>query len=740
MRASVELARPGNQGVLSRGGAGVFALAIFVSAFLLFSVQPIIAKYILPWFGGSPGVWTACMMFFQVLLLAGYAYAHFSIRAFRPRTQAIVHILLLIAAVAMLPIIPGDRWKQAAAGDPTWRIVLFLTCGIGVPYFALSATGPLLQAWVGRLSGGVAPYRLYALSNLGSLSALVAYPFLVEPAITRRQQAMYWSWGLAAFACVGAVCSILAMRARFDAADSVDQRAPEATSPSRLIRLLWTALPACASALLLASNNVICREIASVPFLWVLPLGLYLLSFILCFDHPRWYQRAVFIPLAIVAAVVLLWMLYSESRNIPITRQIAVFCFVLFVYCMICHGELARLKPPARSLTAFYLSIAGGGAIGGVFVALVAPLIFAGYWELHLSVFGAFVLLLIATIRERDSFFRRGSGWGIWLWLCGTTPVLGLMLYGHTLGLLGGKAPICRARDFYGVLSIHDDTSAKAPCRVLHNGGVVHGEQLLDRNRRHTPITYYGAHSGLARAFEQLPAGRPRRIGVVGLGTGTICAYVRRNDSIRFYEIAPRVEELARTYFTFLADCPGDVNVIIGDGRLRLEAASNQHFDLLVLDAFSGDAIPLHLLTKEAFQIYLRHLAPDGILAVHASNRHLNLRPPLRRVAEHFGLRSAWLASKFERDGELASDWLLMSRRPLDLGGAPEPESPGGKTIRMWTDEDTSLLPILKQPISAQRPVCGCPSGSPHAAVFETPRCTRCARAGRSGRGRGCRP
>jgi hypothetical protein len=683
---------PTRQGVAS---SVVFAAAIFSSAFLLFLVQPIIAKYILPWFGGSPAVWTTCLMFFQVMLLAGYAYAHLSIRLLRPRMQAFVHIALLLVAVAVLPINPAERWKPPAGAEPTWRIVSLLIVCLGVPYFALSATGPLLQAWISRLRGGVAPYRLYALSNLGSLLALAAYPFAIEPQWTRFQQARSWSWALAGFAVLCAVCATLvwirsAATEELPTADLADDCRP----PGPFTWLLWLLLPACASALLLATNNIICREISPVPFLWVLPLALYLVSFIICFDSPRWYLRWVFVPALGLAALGLIWVQQSKPSGTSLFRQVAVYCAVLFTCCMVCHGELVRLKPPARSLTAFYLAVAAGGAMGGIFVAVVAPLIFSGYWEFCLGIAACFALVLGTTAMGRGSLLRGWWGRSIWLLQAGGAITLLVFIIGHTFARDKDEFTVARLRDFYGVYSVTQSTDVDWPIRSLYNGGVLHGRQLLDKDSRRKPVTYYGPKSGLGRAIDQLPTSRPWRIGAVGLGTGTVAAYGREGDSVRFYEIDHNVEDIARQYFSYLGDCPGTVAVVIGDARLSMEAEKiaedSQQFDVLALDAFSGDAIPIHLLTKEAFEVYLYHLDPDGILAVHISNRHLDLYPPVRLLAAEFDLNYYWVSDDGE-GWETRSDWVLLSKRQLDIERIePAPN------LRVWTDEDTSLLPILK--------------------------------------------
>jgi hypothetical protein len=371
-----------------------FALTIFAGAFLLFQVQPLIGKYILPWFGGSPGVWTTCMLFFQVLLLGGYAYAHTLSRRLKPRTQAIVHLALLAAALLTLPITPGDHWKPQASGNPTWHILALLAVSLGLPYLVLAATGPLMQEWFRRLTPGTSPYRLYALSNVGSLLALVSYPFYFETQFTRKAQAQFWSWGLLFYALCCAFCAYRVWRQAPVKALSETETSADIAPPSPGRRGLWLCLPACASILLLAVTNKMCQDVAVIPFLWVLPLGLYLLSFIICFDSPRWYSRFYY-TLALVGAMAAVCVALYVGTDMPIVQQVVIYSITLFVGCMICHGELYQLKPHPKHLTSFYLMIAAGGAVGGLFVALIAPVLFSNFYEMHLSL-ALIVLLLLA--------------------------------------------------------------------------------------------------------------------------------------------------------------------------------------------------------------------------------------------------------------------------------------------------------------------------------------------------------
>jgi hypothetical protein len=745
-----------------------YALTIFTGAFLLFQVQPLIGKYILPWFGGGPGVWTTCMLFFQVLLLGGYAYAHFTTRWLKPRTQALVHLVLLAAALALLPITPGEAWKPQGADNPTLRILALLAVSIGLPYFVLSATGPLIQHWFSRARPGQSPYRLYALSNVGSLLALVSYPFFFETEFTRRTQAGLWAWGLVAYVVCCGFCALRVWKSgrAVESASNVPSLHHSTTPPpSSLNRLLWLLLPACASVLLLAVTNKLCQDVAVIPFLWVAPLALYLLSFVICFDSPRWYKRLPF-TLALVAALVgLCWALFNASDQ-SLLKQVAIYCGGLFICCMVCHGELYRLRPDPRYLTGFYLMVAAGGALGGFSVAVIAPLIFTDYYELHWGLFLCGLLFVVVCSADRagstsrkewrwlacllmllvfggldwalselpghSDAMSRGSANGIrvgmwtvlallvasWVgrgnlrnfrywrfvtcaWLSLGVVGLGLVLWKEARASASERVFQCR--NFYGVLTVseYDKYDPESHYYLLQHGRITHGLQFTDPERASMPVSYYGPDSGIALGVDALPPG-PRRIGVVGLGTGTLAAFGRAGDSLRFYEINPQVEDVADSWFTYLSKSAGDVEVIRGDARLSLEREPPQNFDLLVLDAFSSDAIPVHLLTKEAFEVYERHLKTNGIIAVHISNHYLDLEPVVRNLARHFGYQLA-LIDYEENDEEwwfYGSTWALLSRNERVINSpairsAASSVTTNTVSIPLWTDDFASLFQIL---------------------------------------------
>lgn len=686
-----------------------FGLSIFTGAFLLFLVQPLIAKFILPWFGGSPAVWTTCMLFFQVLLLGGYAYAHLISSRLKPRQQAIVHLALLGIALLLLPITPSESWKPTDESNPTWRILLLLLVNLGMPYLILSATGPLMQAWFSRVKPGVSPYRLYALSNVGSLLALIGYPLFVETNLSRHAQAVMWSVGLGLFAICCAWCAlkVWSCHAQENAGPAAEVIAATETAAPANHRWLWFALPACASVLLLAVTNKICQDIAVIPFLWVLPLSLYLLTFIISFDSPRWYRRPLWLPLLAVALGALIWD-HRWSTGYSILRDVGIYLGTLFVSCLVCHGELYRIRPSARSLTGFYLMISAGGAFGGIFVAVVAPAIFRHYIELEISFVLVAALVLAVLFVDRASWFRGGRPRWAWGLLLAAFGGMGWHFYTQARDLLSDNLEV--TRNFYGVLKVYQsfetiDTGDKI---VLMHGGTTHGFQYLAEDRRHLATTYYSGSSGIGLAMKHHATARDRRLGVVGLGAGTLALYGRPNDYLRIYEINPEVPRIARQHFTFLPECQATNEVILGDARLSLEREPDQQFDILALDAFSSDAIPVHLLTKEAFAIYERHMKKDGVIAVHISNRYLNLQPIVLELAKHFHYDFAIIADNDveEREAETGdngaytSDWVLLSKDRDFLhskaiwNSSSEPDEYSPK-IRMWTDEESNLVRIL---------------------------------------------
>ncbi len=645
-----------------------------------------IAKMILPWFGGSSAVWSTCMLFFQMALLLGYLYAHWLHRQ-PSRRQAAVHSILLALSLALLPIVPGAAWKPVDARDPLLPILGLLTVTIGLPYFILSATSPLLQSWYSR--AGALPYRLFALSNLASLLALLSYPVLVEPYLPVKLQSYIWSGLYAVFALC---CAASAWLADTHAAPATDA-APLAPAPSPRERLLWIALAACASTLLLSVTTFITQDIAAIPFLWVLPLSAYLLSFILCFDSPRIYRRDCWLPLLAAALACFAYFLWPRSSRIHMPATIAAITLSLFVVCMVCHGELARRRPHPTRLTGFYLMVSVGGAIGGLFVGLAAPGLFNAYYEFPIGL--SLCAVLVASL-----LIRRGM-----------RPLLSSALIAVTLAYVLTLAVLTRdtltgfrviARNFYGQLRVIDDGAddEEGADRKLLHGRINHGIQLRDPAERRTPVAYFCEAGGAGKIMHSRPAGMPWRVGIVGLGAGSLMPYSKAGDTFRIYEINPQVLDLAQSQFTYLRDSPAKVEVALGDGRLILEREPANRFDVLVIDAFSGDAIPVHLVTREAFALYFRHLKPGGLLAVNISNRYLDLEPVMERAASYFGKTALVFDYYAKPDDPLcsSSSWAALVDsaqpipEPLKSGRALKPR-PG---FRIWTDDFSNMFRILK--------------------------------------------
>jgi hypothetical protein len=688
----------------------LYTLTIFLSAFLLFEVQPIIAKAILPWFGGTSAVWSTCMLFFQVVLLAGYGYAHWLHRRPIARRQALIHIVLLAASLALLPILPSERWKTTDVSEPSLRILVLLTVTVGLPYFLLSSTSPLLQAWYARDHKEGLPYRLFALSNFASMLALLSYPVLIEPAVSTRLQGMLWSGGYVAFAAVCAATSWRsASRPALPAIQQEDAVVTDST-PRPSVRLLWLGLAAAASVLLLAVTTHLTSDVAAIPFLWILPLSVYLLTFIICFESPRYYFRPVFLPLMIVGLAFMLSRLaptgvqiwrFTVRPYLPIRTLIAGFSGSLFVCCMVCHGELVRLKPHPRYLTNFYVMVSLGGAFGGLFVGLVAPNLFHAYYEFPLGM--ALAAALIFLVLQKDLWPLQGAATKAAA--VGLVLVLGTYLYfvGYIMHrMVSGYRVV--ARNFYGLLRVYDDADPRVDetaARKLVHGAINHGQQMLNEEFRREPVTYFCPQSGIGRAMKVLE-GAPRRIGILGLGCGTLAAYGRPGDTIRIYEINPLVLDLAESQFTYLKDTPARVETALGDGRLVLESEPSQQFDLLVMDAFSGDSVPVHLVTREALSTYFRHLKPTGILAINISNSYLDLEPVMERAANAYGKMA--LVYHFTPDDAdelcFSCSWtLIMDKATLDLHSELRD---GAKILRqerpfrLWTDDFSNMYSILK--------------------------------------------
>jgi len=714
----------------------LYSATLLLSSFLLFLVQPIVGKQIVPWFGGTAAVWSTCLVFFQLALLAGYAYSDRSSRL-RAATQSSLHIALLLLSLASLPILVDASWKPHGDEDPQVRIVCLLAATIGLPYFLLSTTSPLLQSWIAREHVDAATaqrvYRFFALSNVGSLLGLLSYPFVIEPQVATRTQAIVWSLAYALYTLLAIAC---ALRARRSAATSVAAEkiaaatesepaaTPQATAPDLPPRardfLRWFVLSCLSSVLLLSVSNHLTQNVASIPFLWVLPLALYLLSFVLVFEGRGgrgYYLRAAWIAPTLILLALMAWGLVERSGLLKLSLAIPLYSLGLLASCTFCHGELAATKPASRYLTRFYLLMSLGGAAGGLLVSLLAPKLFVAYLELPLALlFCALLALWLTWPRHRIlggatrpaiplsrvALTRRALPW--------LAPLLALstaLFCGHYLRAFVRdvqKRNVFAARNFYGVLRVVQsapDSDPKAVRRLLH-GAIIHGEQHLDPARRSSLMSYFGKTSGLGLALRRAPSG-PRRIGVLGLGVGTIAAYGRAGDTFRMYEINPQVLQVASRYFFFLSESKAQIQTVLGDARLVLEREAPQQFDVLAVDAFSGDSIPIHLLTQEALRLYLRHIKPDGVLAFNVTNRYVNVAPVLQKLASDAGYPAFLISDDAEddiHDDLFQSDWVIVSKNAALLAdeellqrSTPIPAIPG---LRSFTDDFSHLFQILK--------------------------------------------
>ncbi len=668
------------------------------------------SKFVLPRFGGGPSVWSTSLLVFQVLLLLGYGYVAFLSARLTARLQAIAHLWLLAgsgliilgsALVTHSPVFPVGMPPNT--DNPVWQIALLLVSAVGVQCVALSATSPLLQSWFSR-GHRTSPYRLYALSNLGSMVGLLSYPLLVEQSLRLSTQAWVWAAGYVLFLALAGACAYLNLR-QADAVDVEPRKPskPKKTSPASgpLPRILWLALAACSCTMLLATTNLICQQIAPIPLLWVLPLSLYLLSFIICFDHARWYRSEIFHPLYVVLALLMLKMM-PRYTDISITWMVVLCCAGLMAVCMVCHGELARLKPAPEHLTGFYLMVSFGGALGSAVVVLVAPQIFDRFWEFQIAVLGCGILLAVTLIRDRSSWIY---------WLRYGRAVLAVAAIGMAIGsyiftndLLTwegqGETVVSRTRNFFGiktVANLHNDI-------VLAHGHTIHGVQHIDPAKRNEPTLYYGRKTGIGL----LLAGYPRpaangelRVGVVGMGAGTLAAYGHPGDYFRFYEIDPEIVGLSQgtpPLFSFVQSSRARVEAVIGDARVRMQEEVNhgnpQNLDVLVIDAFSGDSVPVHLLTRESVELYLRQLrGPQSVIAFHLSTSALDLRPVVEGLARAQNLASL----EVDAQGPI---WLLLAKdasvfRLPALVAASHPVQIK-RTIPLWTDDYSSLYPLIQ--------------------------------------------
>ncbi len=747
----------------------LYTTTIFLSALLLFLVQPLVGKMILPLLGGAPTVWNTVMVFFQAVLLCGYMYAHFSRKFLGVKGQSVVHLALLGVAALALPIIIPATIPDSAIYHPTPWLLTTLGLAVGLPFFALSANAPMLQSWLARTSHKDAenPYFLYAASNFGSMIALLGYPLVVEPFLELPHQSHLWAIGFALLGgCIALCAAVLWRNFSQDSPQEALTPPPVEIIPARR-KCFWVLLAFVPSSLLLGTTTILTTDIASIPLLWVLPLTIYLLSFVLVFaKRPLLYERSrnALFPLAMFIAVIRM-----AEGTVAETGLMLIYLLLLFAGCMVCHHRLARDKPSPAHLTEFYLWMSAGGVLGGIFNALLAPVLFPHIWEYPLALALACILCPAAADEKKNTFrfslrdvgaplvvlgamaafffisqqafvrypdaFAAMDAWikahnpletklSVFSLLAGVAVVIPLgacflfrlrpLRFGLMIGALfavGMVNPLQLSdkvthieRNFFGVVRVQEFKSAGLT--VLYHGTTMHGMQSSKPDLRLRPLGYYhpeGPFGDFFRAFsEQASHGR---IGIMGLGAGSLACLARSSDTMTYYEIDPVVDNLARDphYFTFLRDCPPEGHTVLGDARLSLVKEPDGTFDMLVVDVFSSDAIPTHLLTREAFALYMKKLAPGGVIAVHISNRHLDLAPVVSAVARSVGLDGAiTLDKKPSADGlKFPTELVVLSTNQVFIARL-QAESPGWKPLpparpeMLWTDSFSNILRVLR--------------------------------------------
>jgi len=687
----------------------LFTYTIFISALLLFQIQPMIAKYILPWYGGSAAVWSTCMLFFQSGLLIGYGYAHLITKYLSNKNQVRVHLTLLLLSLISIPITPHQWISPESIEAPTFGILALLGLSVGFPYIMVSTTGPLLQYWFSLFEKKKSPYRLYALSNLGSLIGLFTYPLIVEPYFELKTQTWIWSVGYLLFI---TLCGMIVFRLwKFKPVNEIKLQEKAEKKSSLFVKVLWLLLAFMGTSTLLSMTNKLTQDIVVVPFLWIIPLSLYLISFIIAFDNPKWYNRKIFLPAFLIVLAIILKKQIDFSLNdkeMSIEATIFLYCIGVFIICMVLHGELARLKPGKSLLTFYYFMISIGGVLGGVFINLIVPEIFKGYWENYVSFIGTVFLIAIVLYRDKEVIkngFRR-------ILLVSATAIIFLtVVFSLNKEYRSfNDNVIASTRNFYGVLKVLEaDKGTFNWQRLIFHGDIMHGMQFMDTSFKGMPVAYYGQKSGMGLALSLFPtrskANYPgMKVGMIGLGAGSISVYGTDRDLYKFYEINPLVYTLAKDYFTYLDNFKGKLEVKYGDGRIilakELSENVNNNFDVLAVDAFSGDAIPTHLLTTEAGKLYMQHLNKNGILAFNITNKYLNLLPVLAGLAESLNKPMYYFFQEADGSSLVSAMWVLITENTEFINNPVVKEqiqSMDYSTVQKvkWTDNYSSILPLF---------------------------------------------
>ena len=719
----------------------LFALTIFCSAFLLFQVQPMISKFILPWFGGSPAVWTTAMLFFQCVLCGGYVYAHFLTRLHSRQWQAGIHIaLLLLGALLAFTILPDSSWKPTGEEAPALQVLLILGASVGVPYFCLATTGPLVQHWFSHTAQTGSVYRLYALSNIGSFAALLSFPYLFEPWFDLQQMSNWWGWGFSLFVLL---CLPIALgwgqQAKALQTIQLEQEIPNHSEVTWWMRLRWLFLPALASLIFIAATDQVGHNIAPEPSVWIATLGLYLLTFVLTFDHPRWYRPTLTAVLTMLALLVItgrkeIPALLNLEWDYGVTEMRLMHFALLFLACMMCHGELFRQRPRNNHyLTEFYLWMSIGGAFGGLFVALFATNFFNEYHEWPIAL-GLIIVLAFGVLRREwggsnmvptdpsaEPVWTANPAKQSWVGAAFVICFSFFMFFEDPFAWRVGtttdyvNVDLDQSRNFYGTVAVVERQYPQNPesnYRTFYSGQITHGLQFLSSEKRKQPATYYSPQSGVGETFNYLHQNKkPLHVGLIGLGAGTLANYAREQDRFDYFEINPDVIRVAQKWFDNLSTIKAnDLRIILGDARLQMERLpATTQYDVIVLDAFTGGSVPIHLLTKEAFQIYKSHLKPEGFIIVHITNAYLNLYPVLKAQAEELGLGYRNKYQDLDRDNLVnrnmyfiitqdstyLKEYPSVNRELRDTQGQViGEENRNRQGLRLWTDKFSSLYQI----------------------------------------------
>ena len=686
----------------------VFKYSIFISAFLLFQVQPMIARYILPWYGGSASVWTTCLLFFQAGLLLGYGYSHVLTKYFGLKNQVKIHIALLLLSFITLPITPGEWLKPQDSDNPITGIISLLAITVGFPYIMVSTTGPLLQYWFSISFPKKSPYGLYALSNFGSLLGLITYPILVEPYLNLKTQTWIWSAGYLFYAIFCAYTAYSIWKLKPMIKESVQSKSGKIENYKWIF---WLLLSFMGTFMLLSISNKLTQDLVVVPFLWIIPLSLYLVSYIIAFGNPKWYNRKLFFTsMVLILAMILKMELQFEyvTREKPIETMILWYCLGVFNVCMILHGELARLKPKENKLTFYYLMISSGGVLGGMVCNFIIPILFSGFWEVYFG-FAGFVTLITWVILKYEPEMKSSSKRFLFS-TASIVTIIGLIISFNRIHTAYNKDVIASSRNFYGVLRVTDESkNSDYWFRKLVHGDIMHGGQFMHKDHKRLPVSYYGPSSGIGLAITQHPyrtdsVNKGMRVGMIGLGVGCISIYGNEKDVFRYYEINPLVENMARKYFTYLADSKFRTDVIIADGRTALEKelkeTGSHQFDVLAIDAFTGDMIPTHLLTREAIELYLKHLKDDGILVFNITNKYLNIFSVLEGQSKTLNMPLYFFQQVPDQSGLALAYWGMFTKNEKFINKENVKKNivsfnSGGYPTIFWTDDYSSILPLI---------------------------------------------